>query len=140
MSELAACQQLRFVVEAVDDLSAGLAANSYQIRQIDHAGNTILSLIVPSANLEPAVFGHAELFISLSPSGEVSIGGVSVATVDRQRTTINIEDLIKQSISPQMLEDEPDVAAQLRTLKKRLTASLATVAEAISNLEPKSTP
>ena len=140
MSELAASQKLRFVVEAVDDLSAGLVANSYQIRQIDHTGNTVLSLIVPSATLEPAVLERAELCISLSPAGEVSIVCDSVAAADLPRATTNIEDLIKQSVTLQMLEDEADVEAMLQTLRKRLIASLAAVDEAISNLEPKSTP
>ena len=140
MSELAASQQLCFVVEAMDDPSAGFVAECYQIRQVDQAGNTILSLIVPSVTLEVSVLGQLEQFVSMSPSGEVSIGSDDNASADPQRGTTDIEHLIKHSVSPQMLEDEPEVAAMLNTLKQRLIALLAIVDEAISNLGTQSLP
>ena len=140
MSELAASQEFRLVIEAIDDPTSGTTADSYQIRQIDKANNTILSLIVPSAKLVSAVLGSVELFIALSPSGEISIGSEGVAFDGQQWATINIERLIKQSIAPQMLEDEPNAAAMLQALKRRLIASLTTVDEAISNLDSKPSP
>ena len=138
MSELAASQELRFVVDAINDPSSGTPAASYQIRQIDKANNTILSLIVPSAKLVPVVLGRAELFITLSPSGEISIISDDTSSASSPWATTNIEQLIKQSIIPQTLEDEPDAAMMLHTLKKRLITSLATVDKAISNLDTKS--
>ena len=140
MSELATSQELRLVIEAIDDPSSGTAADSYQIRQIDKANNTILSLIVPSTKLVSAVLGRVELFIALSPSGEISITSDDTTSASSLWATINIEQLIKQSIAPQMLEDEPNAAAMLQALKRRLIASLTTVDEAISNLDSKPSP
>ena len=137
MSELAISQQLRFVIDVMDGLSVGIAADSYQIRQVDQAGNTILSLIVPSDSMQPIVLGHAELFISLNPAGEVSISSDSFALNGMQMATTDIDDLVKKSVNLQMLEDEPNAAVMLQTLKKRLITSLAAVDEAISNLRPK---
>lgn len=138
MSELAANQRFHFVVKAMDGSSAGIAEDSYDIRQVDQGGNIILNLIMPSSALEAAVLERVDLFISLNPSGELSIVSESGATADLLTVTTNIEQLIKHSITPQMLEDENDIAKMLQTLKNRLTASLATVNEAISNLELKS--
>ena len=135
MSDRVVSQQLRFVVEAMDSRFADTVTDSYQIRQVDQAGNTILSLIVPAATLEPAVLGHAELFISLSPSGEVTISGDRATSDKLNSAKINIEELIKQSIVPQMLEDEPDASSMLHILKKRLMASLVVVEKSISKLE-----
>ena len=137
MSELAASQEFRLVIEAIDDPSSGTTADSYQIRQIDKANNTILSLIVPSTKLVSAVLGRVELFIALSPSGEISITSDDTTSASSLWATINIEQLIKQSIAPQMLEDEPNAAVLLQALKRRLIASLTTVDEAISNLDSK---
>ena len=140
MSELATSQELRLVIEAIDYPSSGTTADSYQIRQIDKANNTILSLIVPSTKLVSAVLGRVELFIALSPSGEISITSDDTTSASSLWATIKIEQLIKQSIAPQMLEDEPNAAAMLQALKRRLIASLTTVDEAISNLDSKPSP
>ena len=140
MNELAANQKLRFVIDVVDGHSVGIAADSYQIRQVDQAGNTILSLIVPSDSIQPVVLGHTELFISLNPAGEVSISSDGFALKGMQMATTDIDDLVKKSVNLQMLEDEPNAAVMLHTLKKRLITSLAAVDEAISNLELKSKP
>ena len=137
MSELATSQQLRFVIDVMDGLSVGITADSYQIRQLDQAGNTILSLIVPSDSMQRVVFGHAELAISLNPTGEVFISSDGFALNVMQMARTDIDDLVIKSINLQMLEDEPNAAVMLQTLKKRLITSLAAVDEAISNLRPK---
>ena len=128
------------MINALDDPSSGTAADSYQIRQIDKANNTILSLIVPSTKLVSAVLGRVELFIALSPSGEISITSDDTTSASSLWATIKIEQLIKQSIAPQMLEDEPNAAAMLQALRRRLIASLTTVDETISNLDSKPSP
>ncbi len=47
-----------------------------------------------------------------------------------------IDGLIREAVSDDMMEDEPDAIALLRKFRARLQASLSFVDEAIAKLEP----
>ena len=85
--------------------------------------------------IEPTVLAKSNATVSMSPDGTLRIYADCMSVDAAIGAESNLEDLIKQSISPLVLEDEPDVEAKLQKLKKRLVTSLATVDEAISNLE-----
>ena len=108
-------------------LLSATAKNGTLSFQLGLSADLIASVVLAKSNLD----------VAMSPDGIIRIYADCIPTDTAIGAADNLDDLIKQSIIPQMLEDEPDAAAMLQILRKRLITSLAAIDEAISNLEPK---
>ena len=69
----------------------------------------------------------------MSPSGSVEL--YNDDDPPRRLSKIALDELIRQNLTHDMLEDEPDVSAQLASLRHKLTASLALVDQTLSQLD-----
>lgn len=131
-------------LDSIDfEVSFGYSAESgdqYILCATAKNGMLSLQLSVAADLIAPVVLANSNVVVAMSPDGLLRV----YADRGPPNTSIGAENkldvLIKQSINSQMLEDEPDAAAMLQTLRSQLTSSLATVDEAIANIAPKQKP
>jgi hypothetical protein len=95
---------------------------------------TRASLSVPSDQLLAAVLQRLECYLLMSPNGIVSIASDQTAKPLPLVKTPTLDQLIADSISSDMLDDEPNVASMLSNLRARLLTSLEHVEQAIASL------
>lgn len=97
-------------------------------------GLTVASIAVPIDQLLQAVSQKLKCSIQMSPDGIVSV--VSEETVEPLPApqAIALDRLIAETISPDMLEDEPEAAQMLAEFRSRVLKSLELVDQAIASL------
>ncbi|MFN0194654.1 MAG: hypothetical protein ACKVP5_22205 [Aestuariivirga sp.] len=125
---------LRLCFLAVADAVPGLGVDHYVASVRDDAGLAVFELRLPAAQVESVVVNH------ITPTIAMSLDG-TIAVVDDQREgslragdEVSVDALIRRSIAPEMLEDEPDASAMLALLRDRLRTALRDVEAAIDRL------
>ena len=98
-------------------------------------GTLSFQLALSADLIAPAVLAKSKVAVAMSPDGTLRIYADNMSVETAPGAESNLDDLIKQSIGPQMLEDEANAVVLLQTLKKRLVSSLTAVEDAISKLE-----
>jgi hypothetical protein len=107
-------------------------SDGIELRLMNENGLSIMALKLPESAIQAITKIGASWHFTMSPNGSLTIYCDDEVTTRRQG--IGLDELIQQSLAPDMLEDEPQVLAELKELKRKLTASLAIVDSAISAL------
>lgn len=120
--------RLEMVPKAVDDDDHG-----FELRLVDGADTAIMTFTLPESIARALAASHQDSQIIMSPSGGVELYNDD----DPPQRFLNIEldELIRQNLTPDMLEDEPDLKTQLVELRRKLTASLAIVDQTLAILD-----
>jgi len=100
----------------------------------DANGLTMASVSVPNDQLLQAVSQKLECYPLMTPDGVVSIASDEFAEPLPSVQTIALDQLIAESISTDMLDDEPNATNMLFELRARLLKSLELVEQAITSL------
>jgi len=104
----------------------------FELRLIDAADTAIMTFTMPERIARALAATSVDWQIILSPSG-----GVELYIDDdppKRLLKIGLDELIRQNLTPDMLEDEPDLKTQLVELRRKLTASLAIVDQTLADL------
>lgn len=112
-----------------------LADRQAAVVQLQSAnGLTVASISVPSDQLLQAVSQKLKCSVQMSPDGIVSVVSDETVKPLQAPQAITLDRLIAETISPDMLEDEPNATAMLAEFRSRLLKSLEYVDEAIASL------
>jgi hypothetical protein len=119
--------RLEVVPRAVDKDDHG-----FELRLVDEADTAVMTFTLPENIARALAATHDDLEIIISPSGSVEL------YIDddppRRLLKIKLDELIRQNLTPDMLEDEPNLKTQLIELRRKLTASLAIVDQTLADL------
>jgi hypothetical protein len=96
-------------------------------------GHILGTLSVPSDQLLRVVAQKLEAYPILSPHGFVSVVSDEIAATLSNHVTA-LDQLVAEAISPDMLDDEQNVALMLSELRARLLKSIAYVDHALASL------
>jgi hypothetical protein len=96
-------------------------------------GYVLGTLSVPSDQLLQAIAQKLEGYPILSPNGFVSVFSDEI-TETLSNQAIALDQLVAEAVSPDMLDDEQNVAAMLSELRARLLKSIDYVDHAIASL------
>jgi hypothetical protein len=120
--------RLEVVPRAVDDDDQG-----FELRLMDAADTTIMTFTLPE-DIARALAATADDWpIMMSPNGSVET--YNDEDPPRRLLKIGLDELIRQNLTPDMLEDEPNLIAQLASLRHKLAASLALVDQTLASLD-----
>lgn len=104
------------------------------IELADKLGSTLASISIPSETIDELIQPHVSIFAELQLDGSVLLDSEFFALFPTSNT-IDIYELVKEGIAPDMLEDEPNVRERLAILRKRLIDALALVDQTLSKLD-----
>jgi hypothetical protein len=99
----------------------------------DSKGLVLGTLSVPSDQLLQAVAQKLECYPILSPHGFVSLVSDEL-TEALSNDAISLDQLVAEAISPDMLDEEQNVATMLSELRARLLKSIEHVDHALASL------
>ena len=97
-------------------------------------GLALASISVSSEQLLQAVAQKLAHYPLISPNGLVSIASDEIIEVMPDVHTTTLDQLVANSVSPEMLEDEPEATQLLSQFRSRLLKSLELVEQAIASL------
>jgi hypothetical protein len=120
--------RLEVVPKAVDDDDHG-----FELRLVDGADTAIMTFTLPENIARALAASHQDSQVIMSPSGGVELYNYDDPPL--RLLKIGLDELIRQNLTPDMLEDEPDLSAQLASLRHKLTASLALVDQRLADLD-----
>ena len=119
--------RLEVVPKALDDDDQG-----FELRLMDDADTNFMTFTLPEG-IACALAGTSEDWqIIMSPNGIVEV--YNDDDPPQRLLKIELDELIRQNLTPDLLEDEPDLKTRLMTLRHKLTTSLALVDQTLSNL------
>ena len=112
-----------------------LSVTQYVVVEIqDSAGLAIASMSVLKEQLLSAISQELDQRPLLSLAGCVSVISDVISLPQLENRPIPLDQLIADAVSPEMLEDEPEVLQHLSEFRTRLVKSLAQVDKAIAQL------
>lgn len=97
-------------------------------------GLALASISVSSKQLLQAITQKLAHFPLISLDGFVSIASNEIGEASRDDNSIALDQLVADSVSPEMLEDEPEAAHMLSEFRTRLLKSLELAEQAIKSL------
>jgi hypothetical protein len=97
-------------------------------------GHTLAGITVPRDQLLLAVSEKLNCYPLMTPDGIVSVASDQTTEPLLSAQTIILDQLIAESISTDMLDDEPNAANMLSELRARLLKSLEYVEQTIASL------
>ena len=118
---------LEVIPRAADD------DQGFELRLMDAAGTTIMTFTLPESIARALAATHVDWQIIMSPSGSVEV--YNDDDPPRRLLKIELDELIRQNLTPDMLEEEPDLKTRLVTLRHKLTTSLALVDQTLADLD-----
>lgn len=98
----------------------------------DSVGTTIMIFRLPEKIANALKADKQEWQITMSPSGFLEVDGGE--ETPRRLVSMGLDELITQSLAPDMLEDEIRLKEQLAALRKRLEKALVFVDQTILSL------
>ncbi len=98
----------------------------------DLVGTTIMTFRLPEKIAHALKADKQEWQITMSPSGFLEVYGGEEPP--RRLVSMGLDELITQSLVPDMLEDEADLKEQLAVLRNKLEKALALVDQTILSL------
>jgi hypothetical protein len=107
---------------------------AYEVQLADDSGAIIMNLRLPAKLVESAVINSLRPAISMAPGGELSVQFEGIEEGPIPIAGLTIDQLIEQSLTPIMLEDEPEIEKMLQTLRGRLLLALDVVDTALTHL------
>ena len=120
--------RLELVPRVADD-----EGQSFELNLMGAIGTVIMTFALPENISRELAANDEEWQIIMSPSGSVEV--YNDDNPPQRRLKIALDELIGQNLTPDMLEDEPDLRVQLIALKRKLTASLALVDQTLVTLD-----
>jgi hypothetical protein len=120
--------RLELVPRVADD-----EGQSFELNLMGAIGTVIMTFALPGNISRELAANDEEWQIIMSPSGSVEV--YNDDNPPQRRLKIALDELIGQNLTPDMLEDEPDLRVQLIALKRKLTASLALVDQTLATLD-----
>jgi hypothetical protein len=120
--------RLEVVPRAVDDDDQG-----FELRLMDAADTAIMTFTLPEDIARALAATPEDWPIIMSPNG--SVEAYNDDDPPRPLLKIGLDELIRQNLTPDMLEDEPNLSAQLVSLRHKLAASLALVDQTLASLD-----
>jgi hypothetical protein len=120
--------RLEVVPRAVDDDDQG-----FELRLMDATDSAIMTFTLPEDIARALAATPEDWQIIMSPSGSVEM--YNDDEPPRRLLKIGLDELIRQNLTPDMLEDEQDLSAQLASLRHKLTAALALVDQTLAELD-----
>lgn len=103
-----------------------------ELHLMDSAGTAIMTFRLPKVIARALTADEKECEIIMSPSGLVEVYNGEV--LPQRLVSMGLDELIQQSLVPDMLEDEADIKAQLTALRHKLANALALADQAILSL------
>ena len=121
---------LRFEVapSAADEDDRGI-----ELRLMDADDTAIMTFKLPEGIARALAAKDEDWQIIMSPSGSVEVYSDDDPPLRLLR--IALDELVRENLTPDMLEDEPDLKTQLTALRRKLTASLALVEQTLADLD-----
>ena len=107
--------------------------DGYVLSVVDKNGAVSLQLALSAYLIESVILSSLDVRVVMNPDGTLGSTADSIPDRVSDIATINLDDLVRQAITPQMLEDEPEAVQMLQALRERLLASLAAVESAIAD-------
>jgi hypothetical protein len=98
------------------------------------SGHTVAFLSVPKGQFQQELSRTLEPCVLISPEGLISASLEEVAQEFAVNKVISIDQAIVEAISPDMLEDEPNIEQMLSKFRDRLLKSLEHVEQTIASL------
>ena len=118
----------RITFQLVEDDSLPEFGASHYLARIENAwGSTILELRLPISMVESSVVGQGIHDLMMSPDGTISVLYDGADGLVSPGIGVPVDTFVECSLSPTMLEDEPDAAKALNTLRDRLKRALLAV-------------
>jgi hypothetical protein len=105
-----------------------------ELHLIDSVGAAIITFRLPEKIAHALKADRQEWQITMSPSGLLEVYGGEEPP--RRLVSMGLDELIRQSLAPDMLEDEADLKGQLIVLRSKLEKALAFVDQTILSLPP----
>lgn len=105
----------------------------FELRLMDVADTAIMTFTLPELIARALAATHEDWQITMSPSGSVEV--YDDDDPPRRLLKIALDELVGENLTPDMLEDEPELKTQLAALRRKLTASLALVDQALADLD-----
>jgi len=118
----------RITFQLVGDDSLPEFGTSHYLACIENAsGSTILELRLPISIVESSVVSRAIHDLMMSPDGITSVFYDGADGLVSSGIGVPVDTFVERSLSPTMLEDEPDAAKALNTLRDRLKRVLLAI-------------
>ena len=118
-----------------DEALPGSDASHFAARIRNTSGTTILELRLPAAMVESSVIGRLQHELTMSPDGMIWVLYDSIDAEIGPPATFPIDTLVEKSLTTAMIEDEPNAAVALDTLRHRLKRALLAVDAAQAQLK-----
>ena len=120
-----------FHLELVHTLQ-GDQKQALNLRLVNEDGVAIMTFALPDDIVRALAASEEECLLTMSPSGCIAVyqGDGS----PRRLLKIELEELIEQNLTPEMLEDELNLREQLHELRRKLAVSLAMVDKTLADL------
>ena len=115
------------------DEGLGVTEQQVIVELQEGKGHVLGTLSVPSDQLLQATAQKLEAYPILSPHGFVSVVSDEI-TKTLSNQAIALDQLVADAISPDMLDDEQNVALKLSELRARLLKSIEHVDHALASL------
>jgi hypothetical protein len=119
-------ENLRLTIAPSQEISSGKGLGGFELRLTDVEGKLLMQVNLPSLFCSRVAPSFSETNLSMSPDGSIAVhqgGGDALIQV----TSINLDDLVKQSISQDMIDDELHVQEMLIILRDRLVTAFEVV-------------
>ncbi len=124
--------RLELIKTLPDDQSQGV-----NLRLVNEDGTAIMTFKLPDDIVRALTSSEEDCLLTMSPSGSVEL--YSDDDPPRQLLKIGLDELIQENLTPDMLEDEPNLKAQLTALRQKLMVSLAVVDQTLADLDKPNT-
>ncbi|MBK8769680.1 MAG: hypothetical protein IPM06_04520 [Rhizobiales bacterium] len=118
---------LELVRTLTDDQSQGI-----NLRLVNEEGVAIMTFALPVDIVRALTVSEDECLLAMSLRGSITVYGGDYQP--RRLLEIDLDELIEQNLAPEMLEDEPNLKAQLQELRRKLMESLALVERTLAGL------
>lgn len=105
------------------------------LRLTDASGSEVMSLHIPNHMAVHLATTQQNFILIMNIEGVVGCVGNGEELASVRAHAVEIDTLVAQAVSPDMLQDEPNASQLLTKFKERLVRSLVTVDEAIAALK-----
>jgi hypothetical protein len=100
----------------------------------DFEGTVVTSFSIPAETINTLLRPHISTFAELQLDGTVSLDVELSTAFEAPMQKADILQLVTDAISPEMLQDEPDVIDQLNELRRKLTEAIAVVDRTLADI------
>jgi hypothetical protein len=139
------------MIDPADEINSGGTGATWRLRRPEGHGakaldrpivfeltdtnaTNLVSISIPPEKIEELLKPHLSIFFELQLDGSVPVDS-EFFSLFPPPTTTDILELVRRALTPEMLQDEPNLPDQLKELRRKLTESLALVDKTLADLE-----